>query len=211
MSVRRSNVLIILAPSFLSGLASVIFSVSVIAAVLTPFLYLGSYLEQYRQAISIYSGNLQETYGRISEQLNSSEVVANIVVFCAWAVVGFAVYYLVLSFLSFFINVVTFTQLLGFKNSDKKSIIIQAFEQLLVRTAGLAALALFLLFAFQVLVPVVPTLLAAALSSPPVLGAVYVLAAAVFLIAGLHVVVVLLRVIFLRIRLIPWMYDTSGL
>lgn len=193
----------------MSGLASLIFSTAIIVAILTPFLEVGTYLEQYRRVITMYSGNLQDTYWRISEQLNSSELVANIVIFCTWAVVGFAVYYLVLALLSVFIDVLTFAHLLGFKNSDKKSIILQACEQLAVRTAGLAALALFMLFAFKVLVPVVPTLLAASLSSPPLWGAVYMLAAGVFLVVGLHIPIVLLRVIFLRVRLISWMYSGS--
>lgn len=203
MSTERASSLEILAPSFMSGSIAVIFSSTVMAVILIPFVYLGEYLEQYREAIHLYSGTLLETYMRISERLNSSELVANIVVFCGWAVVGFAVYYLVFSLLSLFIDVMTFAQLLGFKNSDKKTLIVQAFEQFAVRTFGIASLALFLWFSFEILAPVVPTLVAAAMSSSPFLGALYILSAAVFLSAALHVVVVLLRVIFLRVRLIP--------
>ncbi len=202
MSVERSSSLEILAPSFLSGTVSVIFSVTVISVILMPFLYLGEYIEQYREAIRLYTGSLWQTYERIAHQLNSSELVANIVIFCTWAVIGFAAYYLILLLLSLFIDVMTFAHLLGFKNTDKKTFIAQSFEQLAIRTFGLICLALFVWFAFEILAPVIPTLVAAALSSSPILAALYFLAAAVFLSAAVHVVAVLLRVIFLRVRLI---------
>lgn len=212
MGERKPVILKVLAPSFLSGLVSAIFAVSVIAVVLTPFLYEGSgYFAQYGEAIRVYEGTWQEIYSKISSQLNSSELVANVVIFCTWAAVGFAVYFLILSLLSWFIDTVTFANLLGFKNSDKKTIIIQAFEQFALRTFGLICLVLFLVFAFQVLMPAVLVLLAASISSTPVFGALYIIAAVVFLTAAFHVVVVLLRTIFLRVRLISWMYDTSDL
>ena len=167
-----------------------------------PFLYLGEYVEQYRQAIRLYSGTLLQSYERIAGQLNSSELVANLVIFCTWAVVGFAVYYLVLFILSLFIDVMRFAHLLGFKNTDKKTLIVQSFEQLLIRTLGLICLASFLWFALEVIAPVVPTLVAAALSSSPIMGALYLFAAAVFIGMTVHIIVVLLRVIFLRVRLV---------
>ena len=204
MSSERSTLLDVLAPSFMSGTVSTLVSTTVISIIVTPFLYLGDYVEQYREAVRLYSGTLLRTYMRIAEQLNSSELVANLVIFCTWAVIGFAVYYLVLALLSLFIDVMTFAHLLGFKNTDKKTFIVQSFEQLAIRTFGLVCLALFLWFAFEVLAPVVPTLVAAALSSSPILGALYFLSAAIFVGVAVHVVIVLLRVIFLRVRLISW-------
>lgn len=202
MSTDRSSSLEVIAPSFMSGMASAIVSISAIGIILMPFLYLGEYVEQYRQAIRLYSGTLLQSYERIAGQLNSSELVANLVIFCTWAVVGFAVYYLVLFILSLFIDVMRFAHLLGFKNTDKKTLIVQSFEQLLIRTLGLICLASFLWFALEVIAPVVPTLVAAALSSSPIMGALYLFAAAVFIGMTVHIIVVLLRVIFLRVRLV---------
>lgn len=211
MSEQRSYILRLIAPSYFSGFVSVLLSVSVIAVVLTPFLYKGSYLERYGEVVRLYPGGWGDTYAKIGSQLNTNELVGNIVIFCAWAIVGLAVYSLILAFLSLFINAVTFANLLGFKNTDKKTLIMQTFEKLAVRIFGVVCLALFLVFVFQYLVPLVLTLVAAAFSSPPLIGSLYVLAAGVFLSAALHVVVVLLRTIFLRVRVVSWMYDTSDL
>lgn len=208
---KRSSFLNVLAPSFLSGFVSVLLSIAVIGVVLTPILFKGSYLEQYGEAVKDNPGDWYATYVQITNELNSSEAIANIAVFCAWAVVGFAMYYLVVSILSLFVNVVSFAHLLGFKNTDKKTLVAEASVHLLIRTLGIIGLALFLIVTLQLLVPAILTIIAAAFSSSLIIGALYILAAGVFIWAILHIIVVFIRIIFLRVRLISWMYDTSDL
>jgi hypothetical protein len=205
---RSARVLKILAPSFSSTTISLLGAVSVVVFVLTPFFYRGSYLEQYGEALVKARGGLNESYTVISQEINSSELVGNIVIFCVWAVVGLAIYYLVLSLLSLVFDVMRFASLLGYGSRDNKSIIMEAGERLALRVLGIVGLGVFTVFALQIAAPAILTLIAASFSSSYVLGALYLIASVLFLTAIVHIVVVLLRVIFLRTRLIFRDYDS---
>jgi hypothetical protein len=198
----------ILAPSISSGTIAVTLAVSVVVTVLTPYFYKGSYLEQYGEILVKTRGEMNETYAMISRELNSSELVGNIVIFCLWAIMGFAVYYLLLSLLSLVIDVMRFASLLGYGSSNNKSIVMEAGERLALRVLGIVSLGVFLVVVFLVALPAILTLIAASFSSSYVLGAVYLTASVLFLAAIVHIVVVLLRVIFLRTRLIFQPYDS---
>lgn len=209
MNTARDRFLYFVAPSFMSGLVTGLIAVIITVTVLTPYLYRGSYLEQYGEVLRRYPGGWTDTFRSISNQLNSNELVANISLFCAWAVVGLAVYYLFLMFLSMMSAVLNFRSLLEIRGANRREIIIGATERLAVRVGGLIGLALFAHVSFAFLVPVILTLIAASFTAPWVWGVLYIGAAVAFLLAALHVAVLLLRLIFLRPRVILWMYQTS--
>ena len=199
----------LVSPSFLSGTVSLLLAVGIVIAVLSPFLYKGSYLEQYGEAVRSYPGTFMQNYETIATQLNSSETVGNISIFFSWAIVGFTLYYLGLLIISLFINITTFSNILGYKNTDKKSFIRWAFERLAIRVASSFGLIAWASFGFYAVVPVVLTLIAAAYSSSIFMGGVYIIASLVFLAVSFHVSVILLRLVFLRPRIISWMYQPS--
>jgi hypothetical protein len=204
MSVSRPVALTVLAPSFLSLFVSLIAAVALIAWVLLPFFYRGSYMERYGEVLISARGDrdIFGVYAIISSELNSSDLVGNIAVFCVWAIAGLAIYYLIVSLLSLVMDLVRFAQILGYENSDKKSIVIEAVERLTLRTLGVVGFGMFVAITLQLIVPAILTLVAASFSSLSVMAAVYLIASVVFTMAVLHIVVVLLRVIFLRTRLI---------
>lgn len=204
-----AQIMQLLAPSFLSGLIALVGAGLAVATVLTPYMYRGSYMERYAETLRAYDSGWGDTYRQIGDQLNSSEVVANASVFLLWALFGFAFYYLGLSVLSWFINLTTLMRQLGYRHTDKKSLVVLVAERLAVRAAGLLGLALFLGVTFNIFVPAILTVIAAAFSSPWYLGAFYVMAGIVFLAGIIHIVVVLLRIVFLKIRLISWMFEAS--
>lgn len=198
----------IIAPSFLSGFVSLVSAVGVIAWVLIPFFYVGSYLERYGEVLVKARGGIVDLYAFITNELNSSDLIGNITIFCVWAIVGLAVYYLVVALLSLVIDLIRFADILGYENSDKKSIVTEASERFMLRTVGIVCLGVFAAVVFQLIVPVILTLIAASFSSPPLMAAMYLIASVVFTMAVVHIIVVLLRVIFLRTRLIFRDYDS---
>lgn len=199
----------IIAPSFLSGLMALLAAAAVIFTVLTPFFYKGSYLEQYGELLQRSKGGPRDIYAFLTRELNSNELVGNIVIFCVWAIVGFALYYLVLSLLSLIVDIVRFANLLGYEKSEKRTIIIEASERLITRIFGVVGLAAFVIVSLEILIPGILTVIAASFSSPLLFSVLYIIASVLFLATIFHVVVVLLRVIFLRTRLIFRIYSST--
>lgn len=206
----RDQVLYIISPTFFSGLVASAVSFALVLYVLVPFLYAGSYFEQYINIARNSETSVSSAYSSLSTQLNSSEIVADIVIFSVWAAVGLTIYYTVLALLSLVINLSRLTDLLGYDGDSDKSIAMQFAERLLIRIAGIAGLVIFLWFVLDILAPLCLALIAASFATNIVFGALYIVSATVFLVCSVHVITVLLRIILLRTRLIFSRYSATS-
>lgn len=146
---------------------------------------------------------LEESYIRISDDINSDVRVANGVVFAVWAIVGLLAYYIVYFIFTSERNVSEFFKSLSWVHADKTVLLEHSIARMAIRVLSLVGL---LLLSTYLLTGVLPYILGNLnLASASQLFPDRVLHLAVtslIIVAFMHLYVILLRCLTLRQRLL---------
>jgi hypothetical protein len=185
---------ILLSPSWLSGFMSAFISIGVVVVTMVSASYSAS--DTRLQFMKFHLERSQASSGAIGHALDSNKFIGNLPLLLFWCLMGFVVY-------MFAINVVGAIhqaaelndELAHFTHLNRRQIIGQAIEKLLIRLIVLAVWIPYIIVFFH---HIVPFSVASALAALPIL---YVVLAVVVLFAALQIHVILLRLLALRPRL----------
>jgi hypothetical protein len=192
---------ILLSPSWLSGFVSAFISIGVVVVTMVSASYSAS--DTRLQFMKFHLERSQASSGAIGHALDSNKFIGNLPLLLFWCLMGFVVY-------MFAINVVGAIhqaaelndELAHFTHLNRRQIIGQAIEKLLIRLIVLAVWIPYIIVFFH---HIVPFSVASALAALPILytptGIYYVVLAVVVLFAALQIHVILLRLLALRPRL----------
>lgn len=158
-------------------------------------------LEQYFDSLH-GKYTLEESYTRVSDDINSNERVANGVVFAVWAVVGLLAYYIVYFIFTSERNVSDFIKTLSWVHADKTVLLEYSIARMAIRVAALVGL---LMTSTYLLTGALPYILGNlhVTSSSELFSdrALHLGVTCLILVAFMHIYVVLFRCLLLRQRL----------
>ncbi len=196
---RRLFVLLLI-PSWLSGIIAVIAGVGVAVGTIVLAHYRGSSVQvdflRYR------SGGTVSDFETVSSGLQANKLIANLPLLMFWGLVGLVVYLFAINIIEVVKNTAQLTEELGYAHVNRRRLVWDAAKRLLVRLLVIALWVPYILFFFHRLLPYCisnMTLASAKLPSFP--GLMHTLLVVVIMVLAIHAHTVLLRLLFLRPRL----------
>lgn len=191
----------LLQPSWYGGLLTLLFSIAVVATLVVPSFYKGSLADIYFETASSQSGIFTD-YDRLSQGIESSNAVGNAAVFVAWALVGLAVYYVVLSLVKAASDSIHFIQLVEYFKVGRRRIVAETLIRLLVRLGAIAGLYIVYKLSIGTLIPYILYFTHKALYVSVLQATLYLVFAFLLLALTVHALIVLVRLLLLRYRII---------
>ena len=192
---------LLLRPSWLSGLIAGLGSAGLIVFSIVSSHYNGS--NARLQFLNYKAADGGATSQAIGRTLDSNKLISNLPLLLFWMLIGLIVYL----FAANVVNLIRETrelnvELASYTNVNRRTVIRDALEKLLIRLVVVAVWVPYILFFFHTLVPYVIALaLAASPQLASVVGIEYIVLAFTVLFFGLHMHTLLVRLLLLKPRL----------
>jgi hypothetical protein len=202
MSQREDQLSLLIKPSWLSGLAALFVSLAVVIGTVALVNYRGSELKLLKDTQDLQKIEAHEIdYEGLEEGLTAYNLISDIPLFLIWGAVGLVAYSFTMSIAGTFQRAVEFEHELDYVHADKQKLVKEAFIHLGARLGFLIAWFLYLQLTLHFLLPYVIALSYAATGDISLLTSIiYIVVASAVAFVGLHLHVVLLRLICLRPR-----------
>lgn len=194
----------LLTPSWLSGLVVVIASLAVMVITLVTLNFPGSSLQVLLndQKSNVQSG-LSNTSSTISSNFSSSELISDIPLFILWGCVGLLAYSFATSVVGAFQTAHDFRAELHYTNLNRRQLLIHAWRQLATRIATLVVWFLLIHLTIRIILPYAVALTQFAGGTVGLANTILNAGVAfVVLTLCLHLHTIVLRLIFLRPRIL---------
>lgn len=192
----------ILQPSWYGGLFTVLFGIVTVAAFFIPLFYEGSGADRYFDSAKLQNTELYYDFNRLSVAVESSDFAGDVAVFVFWALVGLALYYILLSVVGVASNTIRFIQLVEYFKADRKRLEAEALVRLLLRLTAIFGLYLAYDLFISTALPYLIYVTHKALLVTPLLGFLYLLSACLIWILIVHGLVILVRLMLLKYRIL---------
>lgn len=199
------RILKLLTPSFSSGFLCVCFGAFIAGAVFVTTSYLGS--EESLQLTSINIGNYSDNkivsaYQNVYFQVTDSSGLGNVSLFVFWALVGTVSYLTVVGILKGLHDINELKNETTFVHMNKKSLVREEAEKLVIRIVGLVLLFVALHITTTSIIPWGRDLARIGANETAVIQKIKDCFVAIIVVAAaLHVDVILIRLVALRVRL----------
>lgn len=191
----------LLTPSWLSGLICVVAGLAVVMSSFAIMHYNGSSIQFLRQNESAKQSVITQNSDSVSTNLDDNRFVSNAPLLVLWAGVGLLVYFLLAQVMKTFSHAADLEHSLDYVHVNRQKLIHQELLKFAVRAVILVAWFLYIQFTIHILIPYVVALAYAASGDLGWLtDTVYLAGAACLMIIGMHIHVVMLRLLLLRPR-----------
>jgi hypothetical protein len=198
----------LLQPSWYGGLFTIIGSIITIATIFIPLFYEGSWADVYFDTAKRNNTGFFSDFSRLSTAIESSDFAGDMAVFVVWALVGLALYYVLLSIAGAASGTFQFLQLITYFKADRNRLGTEAVIRLVIRlTAIVSIYGLYTFFVSDILSYVV-IFTRKALFVSPYIGLLYIAFACILLIVSVHTLVILVRIMLLKYRIFRGAVDT---
>jgi hypothetical protein len=191
----------LLAPSWLSGLLSVIVGLAVVAGTVAALHYNGSNIQLLQQTQANQPHAISKNSDSLNDGFTANQFISDIPLLILWAGVGLIAYSLTMQIIKIFTRAVNLEQEMNYVHTDRHQLLRQTLLRFSLRVLILLTWLLYIRFTIHVLVPYV---IALAYAGSGGLGwladAGYLLGATGLMIIGCHLHAIMLRLILLRPR-----------
>jgi hypothetical protein len=190
-----------LLPSWLELTVAVIIAVIVGAGAFLSKIINSS--TDFQGGVSLLGSSASTSIQRVTDNLAQNTFVSNLPLIFFWGAVGFVVYSSAIHISSIFSEAEELREEMGFVHSSRQALVNDAIVRLIVRTVAVIAWAFYIKLFIDVIIPY--SLAAFQVSFNSVMWSdkiLYSLLAAAVMIFGLHIHVMLLRIITLRSKLL---------
>lgn len=167
--------------------------------------FLGSY--ESAQLAAINSGAVSDNqfivlYQKVYDTIVISNSLGAVALFVVWGLIGMVAYATVAGIVNGLKELDDIKEESGFIHADKQSLYREEAEKFMIRVAALGLFFLAIRFIFATVVPWAQDVTVIAVFETVLVQKVlYIMAAAITLIASMHILTVLLRLLLLRVRL----------
>ncbi|MDB5175623.1 MAG: hypothetical protein JWM81_481 [Candidatus Saccharibacteria bacterium] len=181
-----------------------------VAAIITVIMGAGAYLSKvinsntdFQGGVSLLGSSTSSSIQRVTDSLAQNTLISNLPLLFFWASVGFVVYSSAIHVSAIFSNAEDLREQMGYVHSSRQALVNDAIMRLVIRTVAVVAWAFYIKLFIVIIIPY--TLAAFQVSFNAILLSdkiLYSLLAAAVMIFGLHIHVMLLRIITLRSKLL---------
>ncbi|MDL2341692.1 MAG: hypothetical protein QFB87_01265 [Patescibacteria group bacterium] len=198
MTHNTKKFLLVITPSWFSGLATVIIAVLVIGSA-----YFRSRGDSgiFEEGIQGFQTVFSPPYHQLTDRLAQNSVISNIPLLLFWSVVGAIVYLVAVEVFSSFNKTALLEQTLFYTNVRRENLVTSLLASFAVRLAAVFAWLIYCAVFFKLLLPqaVLAGQTAGVTRLSSHLASLFV--ALIVLIAAIHIQIVLTRVLLLRVRI----------
>lgn len=184
----------------MSGTVSSVMAISVLAALTFPHVLSMYGIDEYVSYVREQPGDLMMRYSEAGEALNSSELAADASVFVVWGITGLIGYALIASIIRAIRNIAAFERDIKYFQAYRAGIIREALVHVFVRLLAASLILGVYFIATTIIIPAITAAVQTALVGGVAVGIGLYLASLLAVMASLHVVVILTRLIVLRTR-----------
>ncbi len=197
----------LLQPSFMGSLISIATALAIVGTTMYTIVSRTDVFNYYFPDLAGKDIAFYDNYQRVSDAINSNDLVGNGVIFIIWAIIGLALYYIIIGIIVATTDARQFLDHLSYVHTNKVIEWHDALIGLLLRVIAMISLIGFIDLFMTHFLPYCLSLVKNALVETGYVSILDTLQAVVIIALSIHIVVILVRLFLLRVRIFFGKYD----
>jgi len=187
-------------PSWSEVTITILLSIATVLMVVVPQLYERSSYSAYLNLDTASQTDVYQNISNVTQAINSSTFASTVAVFMFWAFIGLVVFFLVDTLLRSLESMTSFLDAIHLSRRNRAHLEVEGLTRLGIRVAAAAGLYLLYQAFITRLLPAALLLSHRSLDAGRLSAVLYMVGSMVLLTLTIHVAVILLRLLFLRVR-----------